>query len=133
MNSFLIGFDILVTFILVFWLVTYLIGRYRRTHYATVIDQATFQAGSHKAQVIDLRQKDAFDKGHILGARNLPYQFLKQQYRDLRPDRDVYLYDDTMTLSTSAAAFLGRRGYKHLYILDGGYTKWTGKTKAAKY
>ena len=32
-----------------------------------------------KAQVIDVREKDTFDAGHILGARSMPYNMLKQQ------------------------------------------------------
>lgn len=133
MNSFLLVFDLVVTVLLVFWLVTYVIGRYRRGHYATVLSQDEFQKGSHKAQVIDLRQKADFDRGHILGARNLPYAFMKQQYGELRSDLPIYMYDQGMSMSTNAAAFLGRRGYKKLYILDGGYAKWDGKTKKAKY
>ena len=86
-----------------------------------------------KAQVIDLRQKDAFDKGHILGARSLPYIYLKQQYGELRPDLPVYLYDDGMQLSTQAVTFLAKKGYHKLYILKGGYAEWHGKTKKAKY
>ena len=65
MNSFLLVFDLVVTVLLVFWLVTYVIGRYRRSRYATVLSQDEFQKGSHKAQVIDLLQKTDFDRGHI--------------------------------------------------------------------
>ena len=96
-------------------------------------DEDAFREGMRKAQVIDLRQKDAFDKGHILGARSLPYIYLKQQYGELRPDLPVYLYDDGMQLSTQAVTFLAKKGYHKLYILKGGYAEWHGKTKKAKY
>ncbi|WP_251547939.1 rhodanese-like domain-containing protein [Limosilactobacillus caecicola] len=125
--------DIIVIVLLLVWLGSYLWGRWRRNHYATVIDEEAFQKGIHKAQVIDLRPKNQFDRGHILGARSMPLAFLLQQYDDLRPDLPVYLYDEGMTLSTQAAAFLGKHGFDNLYILQGGYSKWTGKTKKAKY
>lgn len=86
-----------------------------------------------KAQVIDLRQEKEFNAGHILGARNLPYIYLRQQYGELRNDLPVYLYDESMTLSTQAAAFLSKHGYDKLYILRNGYREWDGKTKKAKY
>lgn len=86
-----------------------------------------------KAQVIDLRQEKDFGAGHILGARNLPYVYLRQQYGELRKDLPVYMYDETMTLSTQAAAFLGKHGYDKLYILRDGYREWDGKTKKNKY
>lgn len=119
--------------ILLVWIFSWGFQYYRRKHYATVIDQETFQKGMRKAQVIDLRQENDFKNGHILGARNLPYPYLRQQYSELRPDLPVYLYDEGMTLSTQAVAFLGKHGYKNLYILKDGYRAWDGKTKKSKY
>jgi len=133
MSSGWLLFDIIVLAILVGWGVSAGISAYRRKHYATVLDEDAFREGMRKAQVIDLRQKDAFDKGHILGARSLPYIYLKQQYGELRPDLPVYLYDDGMQLSTQAVTFLAKKGYHKLYILKGGYAEWHGKTKKAKY
>lgn len=133
MSSGWLIFDIIVLAILVGWGVSAGISAYRRKHYATVLDEDAFREGMRKVQVIDLRQKDAFDKGHILGARSLPYIYLKQQYGELRPDLPVYLYDDGMQLSTQAVTFLAKKGYHKLYILKGGYAEWHGKTKKAKY
>ena len=129
MSSGWLIFDISVLAILVGWGVSAGISK----HYAKVLDEDAFREGMRKAQVIDLRQKDAFDKGHILGARSLPYIYLKQQYGELRPDLPVYLYDDGMQLSTQAVTFLAKKGYHKLYILKGGYAEWHGKTKKAKY
>ena len=133
MSSGWLAFDIIVLALLIGWGVSAGISAYRRKHYATVLDEDAFREGMRKAQVIDLRQKDAFDKGHILGARSLPYIYLKQQYGELRPDLPVYLYDDGMQLSTQAVTFLAKKGYHKLYILKGGYADWHGKTKKAKY
>lgn len=80
-----------------------------------------------------IRSRDQFDRGHILGARSLPYPILRQQGSDLRPDLPVYLYDEGMTLSTQAAVHLAKQGFKQIYILKDGYVQWTGKTKKAKY
>lgn len=132
-NSGLLTFNIVIVVLLLVWLIAWAIQVLRRKRYATVLDEDEFQKGMRKAQVIDLRQPDDFRKGHILGARSLPYVYIKQQYGELRSDLPVYMYDQGMTLSTQAAAFLGKKGFKKLYVLKGGYLKWDGKTKKAKY
>lgn len=125
--------DVVLVVLILVWLGTYLYNRWRRNHYATVIDEDEFQKGIHRAQVVDVRPKDQFDKGHILGARSIPLTFLRQQMDDLRPDLPVYLYDEGMTLSTQAAAYLGKKGFHNIYILKGDYADWDGKTKKSKY
>lgn len=115
------------------WAVTWGVNRYRMHHYATVLKEDDFQAGMRKAQVIDVRSANDFKKGHILGARNLPYAYLRQQYAEIRPDLPVYLYDAGTSVSAQAAKFLSKKGFQKLYILDGGYLNWQGKTKKDKY
>ncbi len=117
----------------VVWGVTWLVNRYRMHHYATVLKEDEFQAGMRKAQVIDVRSESDFKKGHILGARNLPYAFLRTQYGEIRPDLPVYLYDAGTSVAAQAAKFLSKQGFQKLYILDGGFLNWQGKTKKDKY
>lgn len=54
-------------------------------------------------------KKNDFDKGHILGARNVPLSVMKQRYVEIRQDLPVYLYDQGMTLSTRASVMLGKK------------------------
>ncbi len=129
----LIVVDIVCIVIIIAWAGTWVLNRWRRSHYATVLDQDEFQKGMHKAQVLDLRNKDDFNRGHILGARSLPLAYLQQTYADLRPDLPVYLYDAGEALSIQGARVLSKHGFQHVYILKGGYAKWNGKTKKAKY
>ncbi|WP_461239369.1 rhodanese-like domain-containing protein [Paucilactobacillus sp. N302-9] len=131
-SGFLI-FDIIVILIFVGWLIMRLYQTITRKRYAKVIEQEQFEQGMHKAQVIDLREKNDFDKGHILGARSVPYSMMSQRYAEIRKDLPVYLYDQGMVLSTRCAATLGKKGYQDLSILKGGYAQWQGKTKSKKY
>ena len=96
---------------------------------ATTLTEEQFKEGMRKAQVIDVREKDTFDAGHILGARNMPYPTLKTMIASIRKDQPVYLYDQKKALSIRAANLLRKHGFKELYILKGGYEGWTGKTK----
>ena len=104
----------------------------RRNRVAKLIDEATFQEGQRKAQVVDLREKKDFDAGHILGARNIPYSTFKAYHTQLRADLPVYLYDQGKSLSTRAAILLGKEGYTDISILKTGDARWDGKTKKTK-
>lgn len=96
---------------------------------ATTLTEEEFKEGMRKAQVIDVREKDEFDAGHILGARNIPYSVLKNSLASIRKDTPVYVYDDKKAISIRAAVKLKKAGYSDISILKGGYQGWTGKTK----
>ena len=96
---------------------------------ATTIDQETFRDGMRKAQIIDVREKDEFDAGHILGARNIPYSVLKNSIGSIRKDQPVYIYDQKRAIAVRAANKLRKAGYTNLYLLKGGYQGWEGKVK----
>ncbi|NSS28966.1 rhodanese-like domain-containing protein [Enterococcus faecalis] len=96
---------------------------------AKMLTEEEFKETMRKAQVIDVREKDTFDAGHILGARSMPYSMLKTTIGSLRKDQPVYLYDQKKALSIRAANLLRKNGYIDIYILKGGYDGWTGKVK----
>ena len=96
---------------------------------AKMLTEEEFKETMRKAQVIDVREKDTFDAGHILGARSMPYSMLKTTIGSLRKDQPVYLYDQKKALSIRAANLLRKNGYTDIYILKGGYDGWTGTVK----
>lgn len=96
------------------------------------VTEEEFRKGYRKAQLIDVREPNEFDAGHILGARNIPMSQLKMRMKEIRPDLPVYLYCQSGMRSARAAQFLYKKGYKDLTQLQGGFKKWTGKVKAKK-
>jgi len=96
---------------------------------ATIISEDEFKAGMKKAQVIDVREKNEFDSGHILGARNIPFTVLTNSFSAFRRDQPIYLYDTRKSLSIRAANKLCKEGFTNVYILKEGYEGWSGKTK----
>ncbi|MGK0551347.1 rhodanese-like domain-containing protein [Enterococcus faecalis] len=96
---------------------------------AKMLTEEEFKETMRKAQVIDVREKDVFKAGHILGARNIPYGMLKTSLASIRKDQPVYLYDQKKAFSIRAANLLRKNGYQDIYILKGGYEGWTGKIK----
>lgn len=96
------------------------------------VTEEEFRAGYRKAQLIDVREPNEFEAGHILGARNIPMSQLRMRMKEIRPDLPVYLYCQSGMRSARAAQFLHKKGYKDLTQLQGGFKKWTGKIKAKK-
>ncbi|WP_057765608.1 rhodanese-like domain-containing protein [Cytobacillus praedii] len=112
--------------IIVYSVITWL---YQRKIVKTLSEEQ-FREGYRKAQLIDVREQNEFEAGHILGARNIPMSQMKARLKELRPDKPVYLYCQSGMRSGRAAQFLYRRGYKDLSHLQGGFKKWGGKIKA---
>ncbi|BAL62531.1 rhodanese-like domain-containing protein [Melissococcus plutonius] len=96
---------------------------------AKALSEEDFKAEMKKAQLIDLREKDIFNAGHILGARNLPYSMLNTTMGSLRKDKPIYLYDQKKALSMRAANKLRKNGYTNIFYLKDGYENWQGKIK----
>ena len=96
------------------------------------LDQNEFHKGLRKAQVVDVREKVDYDYGHINGARNIPITMFKQRFQGLRKDQPIYLCDANGIASYRAARMLRKNGYNDIYMLKGGYKKWTGKIKSKK-
>ncbi|WP_410262738.1 rhodanese-like domain-containing protein [Alkalibacterium sp.] len=105
---------------------------FQRKKTATPLDNEAFKENMRRAQIVDVREKDNFNAGHILGARNIPYSQLKQRAGELRKDQPIYLYDDKKTLSYRAAILLSKKGFEDLYVLQKGYSGWDGKIKRKK-
>ncbi|MDW0117330.1 rhodanese-like domain-containing protein [Sporosarcina thermotolerans] len=96
----------------------------------TNLTQEQFIEGYRKAQLVDVREPKDYEAGHILGARNIPYSQFRQRYKEIRPDKPVYLYDQNTGKSSRAALFLKKKDYTQLYQLQGGFRTWTGKVKS---
>ncbi|HIZ53993.1 MAG TPA: rhodanese-like domain-containing protein [Candidatus Enterococcus avicola] len=130
--GFLVWLNVILASILLFFGLNWLFYYYMGKKSATIITEEEFKEGMRRAQVIDVREKNEFDAGHILGARNIPYTTFAQSAGGIRKDLPIYLYDNTKTLSVRAANKLRKQGYTNIYILKTGYSDWSGKTKQKK-
>ncbi len=76
--------------------------------------------------VLDVREKDAFDAGHLPGAMHLPRGQLELRVNDTFPDPTVRIVTvcDFGKVSTLAAATLRSLGFTHAAALDGGMKAW---------
>ncbi|WP_033828435.1 rhodanese-like domain-containing protein [Bacillus andreraoultii] len=119
---------IIIFALLGYWLFNY----FYQKKIINTLTQEEFIEGYRKAQLIDVREPNEYESGHILGARNIPLTQLKMRMKEIRPDKPVYLYCQGASRSGRAAQMLYKKGYKQLYQLKGGFKKWTGRIKVGK-
>lgn len=76
--------------------------------------------------VLDVRERDAYDSGHVPGARLLPRGQLELRVNQELPDptRRVLLCCELGQISTLAAATLRQMGFLRAVALDGGMKAW---------
>src|SRR5690625_4580245 len=121
-------FYVLLTLLIA--MIVYMIVRYmKQRKFLHVLTEDEFKKGYRKAQLIDVREPQEFDRGHILGARNIPLTQMRQRLIELRRDKPVYLYGQGVSRAKRAAHLLHKNGYQDLSVLKGGFKKWTGKIK----
>lgn len=114
---------------LIIWGVWELVQYFRRRDAATALENEEFNKSLRRVQLIDVRDRDEYNAGHILGARNIPSFELKQRYVELRKDQPIYLYEDGKYAAYRAAIQLKKLGYSDLYVLKDGYKNWDGRIK----
>jgi molybdopterin/thiamine biosynthesis adenylyltransferase/rhodanese-related sulfurtransferase len=76
--------------------------------------------------VVDVREQDEWDEGHIPGAVHVPRGHLESRIERLAPDtsRPVVVYCSAGNRSAFAAKTLADLGYDDVVSLAGGFTDW---------
>jgi adenylyltransferase/sulfurtransferase len=77
-------------------------------------------------RLIDVRERDEFEQGHVSGASHLSKGFLETRIEDLVPDRDtpLTLYCAGGVRSLLAARALHDMGYTDVRSMTGGFNGW---------
>jgi glyoxylase-like metal-dependent hydrolase (beta-lactamase superfamily II)/rhodanese-related sulfurtransferase len=88
--------------------------------------RAGIENGRSDLIVLDVRERDAFEAGHIPGARLLPRGQLELRVNDelTDPTRRILAYCEFGRVSTLAAATLRQMGFGGAVALDGGMKAW---------
>ncbi|MDB5433939.1 MAG: fold metallo-hydrolase [Phenylobacterium sp.] len=87
---------------------------------------ARLGGNSRDLVILDIREKDAFDAGHVPGAVHLPRGQLELRVNSALPDPTVRILTccEFGKISTLAAATLRELGYGRVVALDGGMKAW---------
>lgn len=76
--------------------------------------------------VLDVRERDAYARGHVPGARHLPRGQLELKIDQTfpNPDLEILTVCELGMISTLAAATLRELGFRRAVALDGGMKSW---------
>ena len=79
------------------------------------------------AKVIDVRSVEAFARGHIVHAKNIPFDELQADAKKVEKlkSRTVIAVCDSGVTSTKVVDFLRKQGVESVYGLKGGMNAWT--------
>ena len=88
--------------------------------------KARVEAAEDDLIVLDVREKDAYEAGHVSGARSLPRGQLELRVNQELPDptRRILACCEHGQISTLATATLREMGFQHAVALDGGMKAW---------
>jgi adenylyltransferase/sulfurtransferase len=75
-------------------------------------------------QVLDVREPDEYNLGHIPGTRLVPLSQLPQRLAELDPNGNYYLHCKAGVRSLRALQFLRQHGFKQVKSVHGGLDAW---------
>jgi thiosulfate sulfurtransferase len=94
--------------------------------------------GSHQANpadsplvIVDIRDANSFNQGHIHGAIHLSNESLAEFIRSTDPDATTVVCCYHGHSSQQAAQYLVSQDFTDVYSLDGGFTQWQSLYPAA--
>jgi glyoxylase-like metal-dependent hydrolase (beta-lactamase superfamily II)/rhodanese-related sulfurtransferase len=84
------------------------------------------ETGADSLVILDVRERDAYEAGHVPGARHLPRGQLEIRVDRELPDPTtrILTYCEFGKISTLAAATLRGMGYTRAVAMDGGFKAW---------
>ncbi|HTA65839.1 MAG TPA: rhodanese-like domain-containing protein [Xanthomonadaceae bacterium] len=88
--------------------------------------QLTGLINRENALVVDVSASGDFEKGHVVGSRNVVMSQFDPEHKDLAKVRElpVAVVCRNGTTSATAAKRLVKAGFKNVYWLDGGVAAW---------
>ncbi len=89
--------------------------------------QAAVQLINADAVVLDLRTAEAFSRGHIVNARNIPFDELpanKEKIEKMK-SKPIVAVCEAGTTSSRVVESLRKSGVENVYGLKGGIAAWT--------
>jgi phage shock protein E len=92
------------------------------------VESAKKMIDEGSVKILDVRTKEEFKGGHLLGAVLIPVSEINQRISELSSlkDSDLLVYCHSGGRSISASQALRRLGFTKVHNLQGGVTAWSG-------
>lgn len=87
----------------------------------TISAQELLSSRGEGVQILDVRELEEYEQGHIPGAAHIPLGQLRQRLNELSPEQELVVHCAAGLRSYVAARILMQRGFKNVRSLDGGY------------
>ena len=86
---------------------------------------AQIEAG-HPPVILDVRSRREFEKGHVPGARHMPFWAVSMRHGDIPGSRTdpIVIYCGHGPRAALAASLLRRAGFQRLEFLEGHMSGW---------
>lgn len=91
-----------------------------------LIDEFYKKTKENSLSILDVREMDEFDSGHIPTSFNIPLSVLETEFEKLEKSKEYYVICHLGGRSSRACQFLTREGYEVVNVL-GGMSAWTGE------
>jgi hydroxyacylglutathione hydrolase len=78
----------------------------------------------HELNILDVRDQDEWEEGHIRGATHIPYYSIEQHMKELDSSRPLAVLCASGQRSSLACSILQRHGFTGLFNVEGGMDAW---------
>ena len=89
-------------------------------------EEALPYVGASEVLILDVREAVEYERGHIPGARLLPWNsgILQERWMELPMDRLLLVYCQSGNRSARAVQFLNEKGFANLLNMMGGFSAY---------
>ncbi len=91
------------------------------------IDEAHDLTQKVKVVIVDIRDANAYEQGHIAHAKRVTDDNIEIFLQEMDKSVPLICYCYHGVSSQNAAAFFAQKGFNEAYSIDGGYDAWKGK------
>jgi len=91
------------------------------------MDNAMQRIASFKADdylLVDIRDQDSFERGHIPNSRHLDQSGISEFINDADRQLPLFVCCYHGNMSQGAAAYFSEQGFEETYSMNGGYEAW---------
>ena len=101
-----------------------LFGTAQQEGTAVGVDTAKARIEASAALLVDVREREEWQTGHVAGATHIPLGTLPEAASSLPKDREMLVICRTGNRSAKAQEKLAQAGFTHVTNVTGGMTAW---------